>query len=138
MLRRVLILGAVLLGAVACGPAAGASGGGGGSCEQQQLAGDVTVTLTSSPCPARAGRETLSVRVLDAQGNPVPARRVTLRYQMNGMDMPGLPKNVSTSGSGDTYRATLPLGMSGPWGIAVTVERDAGSPVTTVFVVRVP
>jgi YtkA-like len=137
VLRRVLI-GAALLLAAACGPSAGATGGGGGSCEQQQLVEDVKVTLTSSPCPARAGRETLSVRVLDARGNAVPARRVTVRYQMNGMDMPGLPKDVPTSSSGDAYQVTLPLGMSGPWGIAVTVERASGAPVTGVFVVRVP
>ncbi|TMD14990.1 MAG: hypothetical protein E6J00_04030 [Chloroflexi bacterium] len=129
----VLLLGLLLLG---CGPATPASAGQ-ASCQQVKPTGVARVSLTIAPCPARAGRETIVVKVLDGSGQPeAAAGSGSIRYSMVGMDMPGLPKDVSLSNGDGGLKTSLPLGMSGSWLLRVRVDQGGG-PLTADFQINV-
>lgn len=120
------------LATTGAGQAAGAP-----TCSQQRTLADLSVSMTAAPCPARAGKETILVTVLDAAGQPVAPQRVTVRYWMQGMDMPGLPRDVQLTGSGSRYEGSLPLGMSGKWHLQVRIDRGSDAPVTSDFTVPI-
>ena len=120
-----------------CGPSAGITVGAGASCQLVKPAGAVQMALTEKPCPARAGRETFVVKLLDGSGRQVTASTATIRYWMLAMDMPGLPRDVPLSSGDGGMETSLPLGMSGPWMLRVSVDGNPNGPVTADFQINV-
>jgi copper transport protein len=84
--------------------------------------------------PNRLGKNEAIVSFQDASGLPViDAKRVTLYLQMLDMDM-GLVTVQALPSADGTYRAEVPLSMTGKWSINVEVSPHAGDTFVTEFV----
>jgi copper(I)-binding protein len=114
-------LGTALWGLAACG-------GSGPAVDESSL----QVTLLP-PAEGMAG-ETMTVRVLDAEGAPVTDATVSLEGNMNHAGMvPVLAEGVTDNADGSAdglYRLPFTITMLGDWIISVTVERPDGVTVT--------
>jgi membrane fusion protein, copper/silver efflux system len=89
-------------------------------------AGDLALTFSTNPSPARIGENRIQVTVSNHQGMPVSPAQVLLTFTM---PMPGmLPATVPmTSRAEGTYAATVNLGMAGQWDLTIVIQR-AGQP----------
>ncbi len=103
--------------------------------DQTQAAGDLRVRLQVDP--ASIGDDRFSVTVTDQGGRPVATQLVRLTFTMPEMDM-GQSQLVATPAAGASYAASgAPMGMVGPWQVAVSVRRAGLRDVEALFTVPV-
>ncbi|HET7013906.1 MAG TPA: FixH family protein [Streptosporangiaceae bacterium] len=127
-------LAAMLAAGCASSAQAGSPAASAKSCDQHKSAGPDTVAIKTVKCPAPAGSTTkLTITVSDSSGHPVTGAAVTLRSLMPSMGMSSDQITAFPSGSG--YQASVLLGMSGTWQLAVTVVAPGVKAVTVQFAV---
>ncbi|HET9893335.1 MAG TPA: FixH family protein [Streptosporangiaceae bacterium] len=131
--RLALTALAALLAAGCAGSAqAGSSAASAKTCEQHKSTGADTVGIKTVKCPAPAGAATkLMITVSDSSGHPVTGATVTLRSLMPSMGMSSDQITAFPSGSG--YEASILLGMTGTWELAVTVAAPGAKAATVQF-----
>jgi hypothetical protein len=127
-------LAALLAAGCASSARAGGTAGGAKSCDQHKSAGADTVAIKTVTCPAPSGSTTkLTITVSDSAGHPVTGATVTLRSLMPSMGMSSSPITAFPQGSG--YQASILLGMSGTWQLAVTVAAPGAKAATVQFAI---
>jgi Cu(I)/Ag(I) efflux system membrane fusion protein len=94
----------------------------------------LTLTLETTPAPAKKGENRVRVTVR-ANKAPVTDATVAVAYTMA---MPGMEvETVKASHTKDgVYEATVDLAMKGAWRIDATVTRPNAKPVTATFTVQ--
>ena len=99
-----------------------------------QTVDEVTLTLETTPAPAKKGENIVRVTIR-ANNTPVTDAAVTVAYTMA---MPGMEvETVKASHTKDgVYEATVDLAMKGAWRIDATVTRPNAKPVTATFAVQ--
>ncbi|MFZ5863811.1 MAG: efflux RND transporter periplasmic adaptor subunit [Nitrospirota bacterium] len=99
-----------------------------------QTTGGLTLTLETTPTPAKKGENMVRLTVR-ANNSPVTDASVTVAYTMT---MPGMEvETVPAKHTGDgVYEATVDLAMKGAWAIDVSVTRPNAKPVTARFTVQ--
>jgi len=103
--------------------------------EVQKKAGEYDVTLTFDKNPPVASDNAVSIVVKDARGNSIKDAQVKIEYSMPAMPgMPAMNYKTDTVLSGDEYKATLGLSMSGSWNVAIKITK-AGKTSTVKFTV---
>lgn len=125
---------ALLVAGCASSAQAGGAAGGAKSCDQHKSAGADTVAIKTVTCPAPAGSTTkLTITVSDSAGRPVTGAAVTVRSLMPSMGMSSSPITAFPNGSG--YQASVLLGMSGTWQLAVTVVAPGAKAASVQFAI---
>ncbi len=92
--------------------------------EVTKKAGDYTVTVKIDKNPPITGDNNLAVVLKDAAGAAVQDAKVAVDYSMPAM--PGMPpmNYKATAGlKGDEYQTKVNFSMSGPWNLAVKINR---------------
>ena len=103
--------------------------------EVQKKAGEYDVTVTFDRNSPTASDNAVAIIVKDAAGKNVSDALVKVEYSMPAMmGMPAMNYKTDAVLSGDEYKATLGLSMSGSWNLAVKVTR-AGKTATMKFTV---
>ncbi len=102
--------------------------------ESQKSAGDLKVTLSVDRYPLVKGDNSLTVKIVDAEGKTINDATVSLRYFMP--PMPGMaPMEYKTQAvlKGDSYSFSANIPMEGGWKAEVFVMRGGKQTVTTTF-----
>jgi len=103
--------------------------------EVQKKAGEYDVVVTFDQKQPTASDNAVSISVKDASGKAVKDAQVKVESSMPAMmGMPAMNYKTDAVVSGDEYKATLGLSMSGSWNIAVKIMR-AGKMATMKFTV---
>lgn len=103
--------------------------------EVQKKAGEYDVVVTFDQKQPTASDNAVSIEVKDASGKIVKDVLVKVEYSMPAMSgMPAMNYKTDAALSGDEYKATLGLSMSGSWNLAVKITR-AGKTATMKFTV---
>jgi hypothetical protein len=102
--------------------------------ETQKTTGGVTITLSAGSYPLVNGDNSLSVKVTDKSGKAVTDAKVSVRFFMP--PMPGMaPMSSKTEVvlSGEVYRFTANVAMSGTWKAEVSVTLPGKAPAIATF-----
>jgi hypothetical protein len=103
---------------------------GAGGCRTPQPATDSSLTIDYeiTPHPPHVGPATVTLKILDAAGDPLPEASVHLEGNMThaGMAPTFAEAHEITKGK---YRATLDFSMSGDWIIVVKVVTKGGKKI---------
>jgi hypothetical protein len=103
---------------------------GAGGCRTPPYAADSSVTIDYeiTPQPPHVGPATVTLKILDAAGDPVPGASVHLEGNMThaGMAPTFAEAHEITTGK---YRATLDFSMGGDWIIVVGVVTKGGKKI---------
>jgi membrane fusion protein, copper/silver efflux system len=102
----------------------------------EKQVGALSVTVSTTPEPAKLGDNTLRVRVKDSAGTPVTDAAVGVEYTM---DMPGMmidKADAKHAGAG-VYEVPVRFAMAGPWGVTVSVKRPGQAEARERFTVSV-
>lgn len=91
----------------------------------------VQVTATSASAP-KAGDNTLTISITDAQGKPISGAKITTSVAMTSMDM-GTTHPAVTEKGGGKYITTATFSMAGPWRVKVKVTPPGQKPQTKAF-----
>jgi hypothetical protein len=94
--------------------------------EANKKAGDYDVTMIIDKNPPVVGDNVVAVTVKDKEGKVVSDAKVVIDYSMPAM--PGMPAmNYKTDAklTGNDYKATMNLSMSGAWNIAIKITRSS-------------
>jgi hypothetical protein len=85
----------------------------------------VRVTMEITPQPPAAGKVSATIRILDAEGHPLPATTVELEANMTH---PGMKPSFATARlePPDRWLAELELSMGGDWVVAVEARLEDG------------
>ena len=100
----------------------------GGQVSAAQPSGpQAQIRFTTDPAPPRTGRNTLTVTVADASGNPVADAQVQVIFYMPAMPSMGMAAmrseaTLSMSGAG-TYRGVIEVQSSGTWQVTITAQK---------------
>jgi hypothetical protein len=88
----------------------------------------LTIDYEIAPHPPRVGPATVTLKILDAAGDPLPGASVHLEGNMThaGMAPTFAEAHETTKGK---YRATLDFSMSGDWIIVVNVVTKGGKKI---------
>ena len=85
------------------------------------------IQFRTEPTPPRAGRNSLSVTVTDAAGNPVPDASVRVVFFMPAMPAMGMAAMRAEAslrpGGPGIYQGEIALPTSGTWQVTVTAEK---------------
>lgn len=103
---------------------------------QRKEGGGLSLTVSTTPQPAKLGESDLQVTVKDNTGKPVTDATVTIEYIM---DMPGMSiekVNAQHRGEG-VYHAPVHFTMAGPWGITIGVQRSGQAEMREKFTLQV-
>jgi hypothetical protein len=79
-----------------------------------------TVDLSINRNPPVTGKNDISIEIKDSLGKHITNAPVSVNYYMP--PMPGMPPmnyTVTASPSGNGYKATMDLTMTGPWNIVI-------------------
>lgn len=108
------------------------------SFEARTRAGDYVATVRMDKNPPVLGENHIEIEIRDAGGKCVTDAKVLVNYYMPPMPRMA-PMNYKTDArlKGDRYKATLNFIMSGPWVIAIKINRD-GKTSTVKFNVNAP
>jgi hypothetical protein len=103
--------------------------------EVQKKAGEYDVTVTFDRNSPTASDNAVAIIVKDAAGKNVKDAQVKVEYSMPAMmGMPAMNYKTDAVLSGEEYKATLGLSMSGSWNLAVKITR-AGKTAAMKFTV---
>ena len=91
----------------------------------------VKITATTASAP-KAGDNSLTISIIDAQGKPVTGAAVTTSVAMTSMDMGTAHPAVKDIENGH-YTATVTFGMAGPWRVTVKALPPGQKPVVKAF-----
>lgn len=90
--------------------------------------GQVSMTLSSQPAPARTGESQFEVIVTGADGKRVSDVDVTVDFvmpAMPAMKMPEMRNRVQLTRAGNgVYRGAGVIGMAGQWDVSITAARN--------------
>jgi hypothetical protein len=94
--------------------------------------GGVRVAMSVTPQPPAVGRASVTIRILDADGRPLPASGVELEANMSH---PGMKPTFATARlePPDRWLAELELTMGGDWVVAVDARLEDGRTVRRVL-----
>lgn len=101
--------------------------------EVSKKAGEYDVEVRIDKNPPVVGDNNISIEIKDASGKKVTDAKVDVAYTMP--PMPGMPPmnyKAKAELKGDVYKAKMNLSMSGPWNVAVKINRD-GKTTTAKF-----
>jgi uncharacterized GH25 family protein len=102
--------------------------------EKKTVAGDLTIMLSIERYPLVKGDNMLSVKAVDASGEPVTDATVSVHYFMPAM--PGMaPMDFNTQAvlKGDQYVFSANVPMEGGWKTEVSVARPGKPAATATF-----
>jgi membrane fusion protein, copper/silver efflux system len=99
----------------------------GAGAEMSSTAQQVSAELTTNPSPPHKGKNTVQVKLTSAEGKPLSAAKVTVRFHMPGMPDMGMAEMNATAQLNDqgngTYTGELELGSGGTWQVTITAEQ---------------
>lgn len=98
--------------------------------------GDYQLTLVTTPNLPVAGKDLLTVSVVDSAGQAVDGATVVMDINMTTMDM-GAQSGTATAQGDGTYGLYANFSMRGPWKIATTVTLPDGQTFNKDFTVNV-
>lgn len=90
------------------------------------------LVVTLLEAPFSYGVQDLMLEVKDTRGEAVTGLRVVFYVDMPDMAM-GIQEITAAEEEGGRYRATVPVGMPGPWQAIATIELDDGRDVAFSF-----
>jgi hypothetical protein len=132
-LRWALAPAVVLLLGAATGCGQGAAATAQQTCSESKTDAGLTVTLATTPCPAKGGQSTAAhITIKDTAGAAVTDAAVKVVPDMPSMGMQGSEQPATAAGDG--YDSKLVLGMGGDWQVRVLVARGSASPASVQFV----
>jgi len=90
-----------------------------------EAAPDVSVQEEIQPQPATVGPATVTVKLWDAQGNPLSGAEVTVEGDMSH---PGMSPVFADAKAlpGGRYQAKLEFGMAGDWVVILHIKLPSG------------
>ena len=99
--------------------------------EVKKMAGEYEAEVRIDRTPPVVGDNHIEIEVRDARGKPVTDAKILVNYYMPPMPRM-VPMNYITDAKlkGEKYRAKMNFIMSGPWIIAVKINR--GEKISTV------
>lgn len=89
----------------------------------------ITATMASTP---KAGDNSVTLGITDAQGKPVTGATITMSVAMTSMDMGTTHPAVTEKGAGQ-YATVANFSMAGPWRVKVKVTAPGQKPQTKAF-----
>jgi membrane fusion protein, copper/silver efflux system len=94
--------------------------------------GDLTITLSTEPEKAKAGENTLRVKIVDNGGKPITDAQVSFQYTM---PMPGmaLSKTEAKHAKDGLYETKVNFAMAGTWDVTVMVVRPGQKEIKETF-----
>jgi membrane fusion protein, copper/silver efflux system len=99
---------------------------------QEKKVQDLTLTFSTRPEKAKAGKNVLRLKITDKAGNPVNDAQVGFQYTMNMQGMV-VSKSDATLSKDGFYEAKANLGMQGEWEVTVIVNRSGQKPIQEKF-----
>src|SRR5579864_3426756 len=96
------------------------------ACSGKTAQGPLSVALSFSPNPPVKGVNTLTVRVADANGNPITGARVQIKTTMPMMSMSG-PTLVAIDKGAGSYAVRGNLQYATGWVFDVTASTDGAT-----------
>jgi hypothetical protein len=106
-----------------------------GCRHQNEALTDLTVVHEVSPQPPRVGPVTITLRVIDSSGQPVPGARIRLEGNMSHAGMVPAFADAAEIERG-RYRAILELSMAGDWVVLVHLTLPNGSKLDRQFEIK--
>lgn len=110
----------------------------------KRVVGDLLVTFSHEPNPARIGENTLKVRVTDRGGKPIMPSEVRFHYYpfvFRVKDAPADPDEVvrvtDALAGPDGYTAKVTFEKPGPWKITVKIMRPEKPDTLVTFTLDV-
>jgi Cu(I)/Ag(I) efflux system membrane fusion protein len=98
------------------------------------------VTLTTDPSPAQKGKNTVRVKLTDAEDKPVSGAEVTVTFfmaAMPSMNMPEMKTVIKGEGKGaGMYEGEGELGSGGMWQVTVTAKQKGKTIVAKKLTVK--
>lgn len=92
--------------------------------EVKKKAGQFDVVVRIDRNPPVVGDNNVSIEIKDESGKSVTDAKVKVDYSMPAMPgMPAMNYKADAELKGDEYKAKMNLSMSGPWNIAVRIDR---------------
>ena len=93
-----------------------------------QAQASAKVTLTTDPSPAQKGKNTVRVKLTDAEDKPVSGAEVTVTFfmaAMPSMNMPEMKTVIKGEGKGaGMYEGEGELGSGGMWQVTVMAKQN--------------
>lgn len=90
----------------------------------EKKAGGYDVVVTIDKNPPVVGSNNITIFVKDASGKNISDAKVVVDYSMPAMPgMPPMNYKANAELKGADYRAVINLSMSGPWNIAVKINK---------------
>lgn len=100
--------------------------------QETQQADGLQIELVEPLFPAAIGKETLNIRVFDANNQPIDDAKISIRADMTHAGM--IPILAETeNGSKGLYQLPLAWSMSGDWIVTVQVTQPDGTVTTQTF-----
>ncbi len=93
-----------------------------------QATTNITVTHEIAPQPPRVGQATITLRVIDASGQPLRGARIKLEGNMSHAGMTPVFADAAETEPG-RYRANMELSMAGDWVVLVHLTLPDGAKV---------
>ena len=98
--------------------------------------GDYQLTLVTNPNPPTAGKDLLTVSVMDSAGKAVDNATVIMDINMTTMNM-GAQSGIATPQGSGSYALNANFSMRGPWKIATAVTLLDGQTLNKDFIVNI-
>jgi hypothetical protein len=92
----------------------------------------VTIELEKRPTSYRVGSETISLKLTDADGQPITQAKVSLEGNMSHAGMAPVFGQATETGQG-TYRGSLEFSMAGDWIVTIRATLSGGQQVERQF-----
>ncbi len=105
------------------------------STEISEVNSDDQLTLITDPNPPKAGKDILTMTVVDSAGKTVDGAVVTFDINMTTMNM-GAQSGTATPQGNGKYSLSAMLSMRGPWKIAATATMPDGKVVNKDFTIN--
>jgi hypothetical protein len=125
-----ILIGLMMIVAIACGSGGGTSGGGGKAIKSGPAGNNLTATLASPDGVLRKGKQTVTLKFADSSGKPVDVGSASLNFHMPAMGTMAVmnsPATLTTTGTPGVYSGSIDLEMSGEWQAQIAYQGPAGT-----------
>jgi hypothetical protein len=129
-LISIVLVGSVMILAIACGSATSSSSGEGKLIKSGPAGNNLTASLASPDGVLRKGKQTVTLKFADAGGKPVDVGSASLNFHMPAMGTMAVmnsPATLTTTGTPGVYYGNVDLEMSGEWQAQIAYQGPAGT-----------
>jgi hypothetical protein len=129
-LISIVLVGSMMIVAVACGSGGSSSGVEGKPIKSGPAGNNLTVSLASPDGVLRKGKQTVTLKFADGTGKPADVGSASLNFHMPAMGTMAVMNNaatLTTTATPGVYSGSVDLEMSGEWQAQIAYEGPAGT-----------